>query len=87
MSSHSDDHDAAGTTQLNDRGRLTIPKAVREKLQLDAGDEFDVVIEDGDIRLVRVLPELETITTGKTDEEWEGVAFHDAGEATFGGTE
>lgn len=87
MSPNSNDRETAGTTQLNDRGRLTIPKDVRDELQLAAGDEFEVVIEDGDIRLVRVLPELETITTGKSDEEWKEVAFHDAGEATFGGTE
>jgi AbrB family looped-hinge helix DNA binding protein len=71
-----------GTAELSDRGRLTIPKALREDLQLDGGVEFTVVREGGDIRLVRKLPELETVTRGK---EWGDEAFRDAGEATFGG--
>ena len=39
--------------------------------------------EGGDIRLVRQLPALETLTR---DEEWGEEAFRDAGEATFGGS-
>jgi len=70
-----------GTAELNDRGRLTIPKALREDLQLDDGVEFTVIREGGDIRLVRKLPELETVTRG---DEWGEEAFRDAGEATFG---
>ena len=69
-----------GTAELNDRGRLTIPKELREDLQLDGGTEFVVVREGGDIRLVRQLPALETLTR---DEEWGEKAFRDAGEATF----
>lgn len=71
-----------GTAQLNERGRLTIPKALRNDLQLNDGTKFTVVREGGDIRLVRQLPELETLTR---DEEWGPEAFRDAGEATFGG--
>ena len=81
----SDDHrDASeyGTAELNDRGRLTIPKELREDLQLEDGTEFAVVREGGDIRLIRQLPALETLTR---DEEWGEEAFRDAGEATFGG--
>jgi AbrB family looped-hinge helix DNA binding protein len=70
-----------GTAQLNDRGRLTIPKQLRDDLQLDAGTEFKVVREGGDIHLVRQLPELETLTRGG---DWGDEAFRDAGEATFG---
>lgn len=77
-----DEEQAYGTAALNDRGRLTIPKALRDDLQLDEGDEFTVVREGGDIRLVRELPELETLTR---DEEWGSEAFRDAGDATFGG--
>lgn len=77
-----DSDDTYGTAEINDRGRLTIPKALREELHLDAGTEFKVVREGGDIRLVRRLPELETLTR---DEEWGDEAFRDAGDATFGG--
>lgn len=71
-----------GTAELNHRGRLTIPKELRDDLQLEGGVEFKVVREGGDIRLVRQLPELETLTRGG---EWGDEAFRDAGDATFGG--
>jgi AbrB family looped-hinge helix DNA binding protein len=71
-----------GTAELNHRGRLTIPKALRDDLRLEDGTEFVVIREGGDIRLVRKLPELETLSR---DEEWGEEAFRDAGEATFGG--
>lgn len=71
-----------GTAELNERGRLTIPKDLREDLQLAGGTEFVVIREGGDIRLIRKLPELETLTRG---EEWGEEAFRDAGEGTFGG--
>lgn len=71
-----------GTARLNHRGRLTIPKALRDDLNLEDGTEFRVVREGGDIRLVRELPDLEPVTRG---EEWGAEAFRDAGEATFGG--
>jgi len=70
-----------GTAELNDRGRLTIPKELRSDLQLEGGVEFKVIREGGDIRLVRQLPELETLTR---DEDWGEEAFRDAGKATFG---
>lgn len=71
-----------GIAELNDRGRLTIPKRLRDDLRLEGGTEFTVVREGGDIRLVRKLPELETVTR---EEGWGEEAFRDAGEATFGG--
>ena len=82
MGTNDDSGDASkyGTAELNDRGRLTIPKELREDLQLEGGTEFVVVREGGDIRLIRQLPALETLTR---DEEWGEEAFRDAGEATF----
>lgn len=75
-----------GEAELNHRGRLTIPKALRDDLQLDAGTTFKVVREGTDIRLVRQLPELQTLSSGKSHDEWaEAGAFRDAGDATFGG--
>ena len=72
-----------GTAELNDRGRLTIPKPLREDLQLEGGTEFRVVRDGSEILLVRELPELRTLT-GNGD--WGEEAFPDAGESTFGGT-
>lgn len=74
-----------GEAEINDRGRLTIPKELREDLQIDGGTTFTVVREGSDIRLVRQLPELQTLSSGKSREEWGEEAFRDAGEATFGG--
>jgi AbrB family looped-hinge helix DNA binding protein len=76
------DGEKYGTAELNHRGRLTIPKALRDDLRLEDGTEFVVIREGGDIRLVRKLPELETLSR---DGEWGEEAFRDAGEATFGG--
>lgn len=74
-----------GEVEVNERGRLTIPKELRDELQIEGGTSFTVVREGGDIRLVRKLPELQTVSSGKSAEEWEKNAFRDAGEATFGG--
>ena len=73
-----------GEARINDRGRLTIPKELRDELQLDAGTSFTVVREGNDIRLVRDLPELQTLSSGKSRDEWDENAFRDAGESTFG---
>ncbi|SFS33290.1 looped-hinge helix DNA binding domain-containing protein, AbrB family [Halostagnicola kamekurae] len=77
------EEDEYGTAQLNHRGRLTIPKALRDDLNLEDGTEFHVIRDGGEIRLVRSLPDLETLTRG---DEWGEEAFRDAGDATFGGT-
>jgi AbrB family looped-hinge helix DNA binding protein len=74
-----------GVVEVNDRGRLTIPKELRDDLQIEGGTRFTVVREGGDIRLVRRLPELQTLSSGRSDDEWGEEAFRDAGEATFGG--
>lgn len=88
LMSESDDsptEDSYGEAQINDRGRLTIPKALREDLQIEPGARFTVVRDGGDIRLVRNLPELRTLSSGKSREDWGSKAFRDAGTATFGG--
>jgi AbrB family looped-hinge helix DNA binding protein len=86
--SHADeppDEQRYGEVEINDRGRLTIPKALRDDLHIEGGTTFTVVREDGDIRLIRQLPELQTLSAEKSDDEWGDEAFRDAGEATFGG--
>ncbi|WP_435102397.1 AbrB/MazE/SpoVT family DNA-binding domain-containing protein [Halarchaeum sp. P4] len=74
-----------GEAELNDRGRLTIPKDLRDTLNLEGGTTFTVIREGGDIRLVRQLPDLHTLTSGRDREDWTDDAFRDAGETTFGG--
>lgn len=41
-----------GTAEIDDRGRLRIPKPLHEEMNLEAGTEFDVIREGGAIRLV-----------------------------------
>ncbi|MFB6296409.1 MAG: AbrB/MazE/SpoVT family DNA-binding domain-containing protein [Halobacteriales archaeon] len=77
--------DTYGEAEINDRGRLTIPKALRDDLQIEGGTRFTVIREGGDIRLVRQLPELQTLSSGKSRDEWGEETFRDAGTATFGG--
>lgn len=73
-----------GEAEINDRGRLTIPKPLRDDLGIEGGTAFTVVREGNTIRLVRQLPELRTVSTGRSREEWGDDAFRDAGRATFG---
>jgi AbrB family looped-hinge helix DNA binding protein len=40
------------TTKLASNGRVVIPAEVREILGLTAGEEFEVVVENGEIRLI-----------------------------------
>lgn len=74
-----------GGSELDDRGRLTIPKELRDELHLEVGTTFTVVRDGGDIRLVRQLTELKTLSSNRSQEDWIGDAFWDAGEVTFGG--
>ena len=39
---------------ITTKGQVTVPKAVRDKLNLHAGDKLEFIIEDGDG--VRVIP-------------------------------
>ena len=39
--------------RLNSKGQVTIPAWIREKHHLNAGDEVEVVEEDGALRIVR----------------------------------
>lgn len=69
------------TATVDDRGRITLPKQLREKLQLQAGEILVVSEEQGVIHLTRKVHPPEKI---KSRREWGKEAFLDAGEATFG---
>ena len=77
------DSEVYGDVRIDARGRLTLPKALREDLRLEGETSITVVREGADIRLVRETPELRTLSTEKPLEEWDGDAFRDAGDATF----
>jgi AbrB family looped-hinge helix DNA binding protein len=42
--------------KLTSKGQVTIPKAVREKMDLRPGDELEFFEEDGYFKVRRVLP-------------------------------
>lgn len=69
------------TATVDDRGRITLPKQLREKLQLHSGDELVIKEEQGIIHISRKFQPPEKI---KSKRKWGEEAFLDAGEATFG---
>lgn len=75
----------ADKIEVDDRGRITIPKMVRERLGIVPGDEFELDVEGSRIVLRTEHEGLETATARK--EEW-GRDDHtlDAGEALFRGS-
>lgn len=75
-----------GTVALDQQGRLPLPRALLEDLQLEDGTTFTVVRAGTDIRLVRQRSSLQTVSTDRSRQAWRDVKpFRDAGDATFGG--
>lgn len=70
------------TVEMDDRGRITIPKKLRDRMGLLPGAELEIEIEDEDLRLVPVHAGLVTAESEKTEWGWE--AFPDSGATTFG---
>jgi len=70
--------------EMDDRGRITIPKSVREKLGIVPGDNLKLDVEGSRIVLRTEHEGLETATARR--EEW-GDSSLNAGEALFGKTE
>ena len=71
-----------GKTKIDGRGRILIPSKERERLGLRSGTEFELLEEKGMLLLKPIIPKPMRVRSGKG--KWEGEAFLDAGEATFG---
>lgn len=71
------------TLSVDDRGRVTLPKAVRERLGIEPNDTVSATLI-GSVLEVNPKPssELETATAGRDD--WANSTPTDAGEALFG---
>ena len=82
----SDDETEQLTLTVDDRGRVTIPKSVRERLGITAGEEVPAYLS-GSVLTVDPQPsgKLQPATAGR--EEWANTTPTDAGEALFGPTD
>ena len=71
------------TLRVDDRGRVTLPKKVRERLGIESNDEIPATLV-GSVLEVNPNPsaKLETATVGR--DEWKNTTPTDAGEALFG---
>ncbi len=41
-----------GTIKVEDRGRIIIPKEIRDKLGLKPGSELEIILEEGKIKIL-----------------------------------
>jgi AbrB family looped-hinge helix DNA binding protein len=74
------------TLRVDDRGRVTLPKQIREQLGIEPNDEIPASLV-GSVLEVNPRPsaKLQPATAGR--EEWEASTPMDAGEALFGPTD
>ena len=67
---------------IDERGRVTIPKGIREKYNFIPGEEFEIIDENDKIILKRLIPKQRTV---KATVEWgKDNTFFKAGQYTFG---
>ncbi|THE64746.1 AbrB/MazE/SpoVT family DNA-binding domain-containing protein [Salinadaptatus halalkaliphilus] len=71
------------TLTVDDRGRVTLPKEVRDRLGIESNDEISATLV-GSVLEVNPTPssKLETATAGRKN--WEHTTPTDAGETLFG---
>jgi AbrB family looped-hinge helix DNA binding protein len=71
------------TLKVDDRGRVTLPKEIREQLGIESNDEIPARLV-GSVLEVNPKPssKLQTATAGR--DSWEDTTPSDAGEALFG---
>ena len=71
------------TLTVDDRGRVTLPKAVRERLGIKSNDEVPATLV-GSVLEVNPKPssKLKTVTVDR--DTWENTTPTDAGETLFG---
>lgn len=67
---------------IDERGRVTIPKSIREKYNFIPGEKFEVIDENNKIILKLLIPKQKTV---KSSGKWGKDTFLKAGESTFGG--
>ena len=71
------------TLRVDDRGRVTLPKAVRDRLGIESNDEIPATLV-GSVLEVNPKPSLKLETATADRESWENTTPADAGETLFG---
>ncbi len=66
---------------IDERGRITIPKSIREKHNFIPGEEFEIIDENDKLILKLLIPKQKTV---KSSGKWDKYTFLKAGESTFG---
>ena len=66
---------------LDERGRVTIPKSIRDKHNFVPGEEFEISDENDRLILKVIVPEQRTL---ERSGNWGKDTFLKAGESTFG---
>ncbi len=81
--SHAVDREEDFTLAVDDRGRVTLPKRIRERLGIKPKDEIPATLVGSVLELnPQPSTNLETATAGRDD--WTATTPADAGKALFG---
>jgi AbrB family looped-hinge helix DNA binding protein len=65
---------------IDERGRVTIPKSIRDKHNFIPGEEFEIIDENDKLILKLLIPKQKTV---KSSRKWGKYTFLKAGELTF----
>lgn len=71
------------TLQVDDRGRVTLPKEIRDRLGIDPNDRIQATLV-GSVLEVDPTPSSKLVTATAGRDDWEDSTPTDAGEALFG---
>jgi len=74
------------TLKVDDRGRVTLPKEIRDRLGIESNDEISATLT-GSVLEVTPKPSAKLETTSAGRDDWDDSTPTDAGEALFGSPE
>jgi AbrB family looped-hinge helix DNA binding protein len=74
------------TLTVDDRGRVTLPKEVRDRLGIESNDEIPATLV-GSVLEVNPKPSAKLVTATAGRDDWENTTPTDAGAALFGPTD
>ena len=84
--SHQTNAEEELTLTVDDRGRVTLPKEVRERLGIESNDEVPATLV-GSVLEVNPKPSSKLDLASAEREDWTDSTRTDAGEALFGPTD